>query len=462
MQGEVPFAVGTLSRRARHDLIERLNDAVHGLDIGRIRLPLRRERQSREASYDTQCSRGQANSHHAMLVGGRGHDVTGVGLGKLFLSMQGKKHPGVVYVQASRWLRSGARGWTVDLHAIHGAPMRHRCLFCDRTLGRGEDENGFPVLQAAAYDAKKGRLWAICDHCRRWNLWPIEDRSETIEALERLARDRGVPVASTANVTLLRARDVSRGGLSARRGSRELGLVRVGDAGLAERSWWRYGKELERRHAWARSAASRLSGYAYGALAVLGQTVGFAELDQKIRWDHGGLTDLHRWRQFGWAAWRGRLRCPHCESVRRALLYSTSWTVYPINHEGRFALAVPCPRCDFWTPEMGYRLEGAEAEHTLRRVLAYQHIEGASSDSIEAASHAIEASGSAQDFMHQAGDAGTSLWRMQRHHALALEIAVNEAAERRVLQRLAESYDFVWRREEALAQIIDEELTWPR
>lgn len=300
-------------------------------------------------------------------------------------------------------------------------------------------------MQAAAYDADRGRLWAICDHCRRWNLWPIEERAEIIESLERLAHDRGIPLAQTANVTLLRARD--------------LGLVRVGDAGLAERSWWRYGRELERRRAWHRSARSQFTGYVYGALTALGQAVGLADLEQKIRWDRGGLTDLHRWRRFGWAAWRGRLHCPNCDSVRRALLYSTSWTTYPVMQDGRLALAVPCPRCDFWTPQLGYRLEGEEAETTLRRILAYQHIEGATTSDIRSATHALERAGSMGTFLREVGD-GTSLWRMNRDQALALEIAINEAAEHRALQRLAESYDFVWRREEALASIIDNELTW--
>ncbi len=322
---------------------------------------------------------------------------------------------------------------------------RHRCLFCEKPMGRGIDDLGFPVVRVAAYDTEKGRLWAVCDRCRRWNLWPLEERSEIIEGLERLAYDRGVAVARTENIALLRAAD--------------LGLVRVGAAGLAERSWWRYGRELERRRAWSEGNVARLSGLVHGALAVVGNSVGLSEIDQKVRWDRSGLTDVHRWRKFGWAAWRGRMGCPNCGSVRRALLYNTTWSVHPVATPDGFDLVIPCPRCDFWDPKTSYRLKGEMAETTLRRILAYQHIEGASAEVVDAASTAIERAGTLQGFIEQVCHESASLWRMNPVHAVGLEIAVNESAERRVLRHLAREYDFVWRREEELAEITDGELT---
>ncbi len=320
-----------------------------------------------------------------------------------------------------------------------------RCLFCRKPLGKRTDPNGFPLVRAAAYDVGRGRLWAICDRCRRWNLWPIEERAEVIEGLERLARDRGVAIASTENITLLRAEEV--------------GLVRVGDAGLAERSWWRYGRELHRRRVWHDTRFSRISAYVYGALAYAGESVGLADVGQKIRWDEAGLTDILRWRRFGWAAWRGRLNCANCGSVRRALLYNNSAWIYPVATERGLAISVPCPRCDFWSPDTAYRLEGEEAETTLRRVLACRHIKGARLDTIEAAADAIEHAGSAANFMRDVGSAATSLWRLDPIRSIGLEIAVNEAAERRVLGGLAKELEFVWRREEELAGIIDRDLT---
>ena len=328
---------------------------------------------------------------------------------------------------------------------LWGTMALRRCLFCSKRLARDADDNGFPRVRATAYDVEKGRLWAICDHCRRWNLWPIEDRAEVIDAMERLAHDRGIAIASTDNITLLRAEDV--------------GLVRVGRASLAERSWWRYGRELHRRKLWHDTRVSRVSAYVYGALAYAGESVGLADVGQKIRWDEAGLTDILRWRRFGWAAWRGRLDCPNCGSVRRALLYNNSAWIYPVASPEGLALSVPCPRCDFWDPETGYRLEGEEAETTLRRVLACRHIRGASQDVVEAASDAIEDEGSTEGFIHRVADEATSLWRMDPVRSIGLEIAVNEAAERRVLAGLAKELEFVWKREEELAGIIDRELT---
>lgn len=312
-------------------------------------------------------------------------------------------------------------------------------------MGRGIDDRGFPVVKLAAFDTEKGRLWAVCDRCRRWNLWPIEERSEIIEGLERLAYDRGVTVAETANISLLRAED--------------LGLVRVGAAGLSERSWWRYGRELERRRVWANGRLAQVSGLVHGALAVAGSSLGLSDIDQKVRWDRSGLTDVHRWRRFGWAAWRGRMGCPNCGSVRLALLYNTSWSVHPVMGKAGMDLIVPCPRCDFWDPATAYRLSGEAAETTLRRVLAYQHIDGAPLAVVEQASQAIEAAGTLERFLAEVGRSNTSLWSMDRADTVGLEIAINEAAERRVLRNLAREYDFVWKREEELAEIIDGELT---
>ena len=323
---------------------------------------------------------------------------------------------------------------------------RRPCLFCDRPMGRGTDEHGFPVVRVAAYDAQRHRLWAVCDRCRRWNLWPLEDRSEVIEGMERLARDRGTPVASTQNITLLRADEAA--------------LVRVGDAGLAEKSWWRYGRELQRRRVWNQSPTFQIAGYVQGSLTVLAQSIGLADEDRKVTWDQGGLVDVLRWRRFGRAAWRGRLPCRNCGSVRRALLYDTGCFAHPVVSQAGLELRIPCPRCDFWDPEDGFRMTGPNAEATLRRLLAYHHYDGADDTSIDRAVDRIEQTGGMHALIPYQERPSRSLWSMEQSDVLALDILINEAAERRVLQNLAREYDSIWKREEELAEIIDAELTW--
>ena len=45
------------------------------------------------------------------------------------------------------------------------------------------------VGRRLAFDEWRGRLWVVCPKCARWNLAPLDDRLERIEALARVARD---------------------------------------------------------------------------------------------------------------------------------------------------------------------------------------------------------------------------------------------------------------------------------
>ena len=122
-------------------------------------------------------------------------------------------------------------------------------------------------------------------------------------------------------------------------------------------------------------------------------------------------------------------------------------------------VGVPCQRCDPWTPEKVYALHGDVAENALRRILAYQNIAGASERKIANAARAIQHAGSAGAFAADVTHRRETLWRMGSLGTVALEIALNESVERRMLDLEARSLDFLWRKEEELARIIDEELT---
>lgn len=91
----------------------------------------------------------------------------------------------------------------------------------------------FPVGRQLAFDAARGRLWVVCPRCARWNLSPLEERWEAIEACERLYR--GTPrKASTDNIGLAKL-------------SERLQLVRAGKPTNPEFAAWRYGREFQRR-----------------------------------------------------------------------------------------------------------------------------------------------------------------------------------------------------------------------
>ena len=198
----------------------------------------------------------------------------------------------------------------------------------------------------------------------------MERRWEALHELERMVRDRSHLVAETDNIALLSVG--------------ELFLIRVGKAGLAERAWWRYGRELHRRRSRFHGTRSRLTAYTFGAMAYLSDVVGLGDDDLSIVWDDAPTADILRWRRFGWAAWHGSVDCPSCNSSLKALRYDLSWWVFPrIEPDtGRTVVEVPCPRCDPWTPEKVYEIGGPEAHNVLRRVLAYQHITGATESTI--------------------------------------------------------------------------------
>src|SRR6185437_8999793 len=137
--------------------------------------------------------------------------------------------------------------------------MYAACLFCNRPLGANETFESFPVGKRFAFDPARGRLWVVCSHCERWNLTPLEERWETIEAADRLYRDARQRV-STDNIGLAKLR----GGTT---------LVRIGSALRPEFAGWRYGDQFGRRRRRQMLIAGAGIGV-LGAVVVGGATAG--------------------------------------------------------------------------------------------------------------------------------------------------------------------------------------------
>ena len=108
--------------------------------------------------------------------------------------------------------------------------MWHHCTVCSADLGENSEVEHFPVSERIAYDPERGRLWAICHRCDRWNLSPLEDRWEALEELEKLWERIAVRVTSESMAL-----------------GRTLGgmwIVRVGrDGGGSEFAFWRWGRD---------------------------------------------------------------------------------------------------------------------------------------------------------------------------------------------------------------------------
>lgn len=111
--------------------------------------------------------------------------------------------------------------------------MYSTCIFCSQLLGSNDSLETFPVGELIAFDAWKGRLWAVCPRCGRWNLAPIEERWEAVEEAERQFRGTRLRVQSE-NIGIAQLLDGTR-------------LVRVGEALPGELAAWRYGTALRQR-----------------------------------------------------------------------------------------------------------------------------------------------------------------------------------------------------------------------
>src|SRR5438132_5544235 len=106
-------------------------------------------------------------------------------------------------------------------------------MFCNNSLGANEIIAPSPIGRRLAFDAAKGRLWVVCQHCGRWNLSPLEERWEAIEDCERTFRGTFVRV-STGNIGLARLRE-------------GLELIRIGEPLRPEFAAWRYGRHFGTR-----------------------------------------------------------------------------------------------------------------------------------------------------------------------------------------------------------------------
>ncbi len=148
--------------------------------------------------------------------------------------------------------------------------MYSHCLSCNASLGTNDVIEEFPIGRRLAFDPARGRLWAICRSCDRWNLVPIEERWEAVEACERLFRSTRLRY-STANIGLA---EVSPG----------LGLVRIGSPLKPEMAAWRYGRYLQQ---WLPAAADL--GSQFGRIAD--RVVGAAAARFGLRRDY----DLGMW-----------------------------------------------------------------------------------------------------------------------------------------------------------------------
>jgi hypothetical protein len=371
--------------------------------------------------------------------------------------------------------------------------MYATCLFCSASLGTNEAIESFPVGGRIAFDAWKGRLWAVCGRCGRWNLAPIEERWEAIESAERLFADTRARVQSE-NIGICRAPDGTR-------------LVRVGKALPGELAAWRYGRQLisRRRQQFATIGGAALLGgtVVAGLPLIAGAMVPAALL-------HIGVQvhmRLHVRRQRERIVHRlGADASPTGSElmIRRRHLYDA---VLSATSSGEISVRLPTPQTmHAWKrPAAGWQAPGAEplliagadAQRLLARAMSDYNYGGAKRQEVDRALSAIEEAGGADAFARKAARSGAAITRpdrmggrrsqgyslrqiagtfrgeilpvekyrdpfnmdnrphLEKIQALALEMALNEESERTALEGELAALEAAWREAEEIAHIAD-------
>jgi hypothetical protein len=314
--------------------------------------------------------------------------------------------------------------------------MYAHCIFCKAHLGRNEVVELFPIGRRLAFDEARGRLWAVCVRCGRWNLTPIEERWEAIEQCERLFRESRRRV-STEQVGLARL-------------SEGLELVRVGAPQRPELAAWRYGRHFLRRRRRNQFEAMAPSGIALamGAVAL------------PLYWPlaiGGAAWEFHRSRRVvarvsDDAGAPIVLRPKHARDVR----------LVESDGEHGWALRMPAGggRIIERSGDEALRLAGALLPHVNRK--------GAPPALVEASVAELESAGSAEAFFRSAAvkvrkHEVWALWkpfefRLEKAPTeirLALEMAAHEESERRALEGELAQLEHAWREAEEIAGIAD-------
>ena len=330
--------------------------------------------------------------------------------------------------------------------------MYRHCIFCSADLGRNDTLEAFPVGRRIAFDAWKGRLWAVCPRCARWNLAPLEERWEAVEAAERLFREARLRVQSE-NVGLARLRDGTQ-------------VVRIGDALPGELAAWRYGRELRRRrwrYWWSTAGLVALGDV--GLLALL------------VRHHENSGVILHRLSpEESPMGAEVHIQARHLRGARL------------IGGSGADGLRLVLPRTTAllrdtasvqYVPGPCVTLEGVTAKTVLSRALVQVNRRGAPQKQLRQALELLAGAGSAQVCIERIGglvmsgqatlgfrsrfgrllmereDAATAAQPAPGVAALALEMALHEEAERRALEAELTALKACWREAEEIAEIAD-------
>ncbi len=333
--------------------------------------------------------------------------------------------------------------------------MYRACIFCSAALGTNEAIEAFPVGKSLAFDAARGRLWAVCPRCARWNLAPIEERWEAVEDAEKRFRDARLR-AQSENVGLAKLPDGTR-------------LIRIGQALPGELAAWRYGEQLVRRRRY--HLAATVAGISAATLA-LGGGVALTALSLGGAWQMYSLgSSLWRRRRDNRVVYR---RAADGDSEEVQVLHKHLEQAYLTAASAPDEIEVRIPLAErlTWRVFDGGRaayirtdplaLRGVEARLMVGRAMVRINRKGASPTLLGHATDLLASRGSGVEYARSLVEEGSAepggsqrLGGLAPAKALALEMALHEETERRALQGELAALEAAWRDAEEIAAIAD-------
>jgi hypothetical protein len=319
----------------------------------------------------------------------------------------------------------------------------------------------FPIGRRLAFDAAKGRLWVVCRRCERWNLTPLEERWEAIEACEREFAGTKLRV-STDEIGLARLRE-------------GLELVRIGAPQRPEMAAWRYGDQFGRRR--RRYLTLIGAGVAAGGIAaVAGPMMGLVSM--------GAVSPLMNLVNSGMALYRSKVvvHVPDPAGGTFRTRLADLPKVRMGTDGGDLRIRIPVSRAGWGVRSSGdvpwYRyqrgetreLVGDAAIRAAGALLPRMNQSGGSRAQVQQAVSLLEQAPSVRHLfmseataLHKHRDwtgftprGKDLLARMPAAARLALEMAAHEESERRALEGELHLLEAAWRDAEEIAHIADD------
>ena len=331
--------------------------------------------------------------------------------------------------------------------------MFSTCLYCHSALGRNEVLEEFPVGRRLAFDARRGRLWVVCRGCRNWNLSPLEERWEAVEACERLYRETPVRVSSDE----IGLATLSEG----------LDLVRIGTPLRPEFAAWRYGGRLRKRRLQLPNArASATAVLSQSAAIMVGAVAAMAgvtyTLTSSRAWKTAVVDPLERVEaRLQYDRTIAHVRTP--DGLLRPLRFS---------HIARLEIIASDDRP--WMLRVAHAqgitdLDQAQAIQVASPLLARLNTRGGTPGQVLDATRRITEAGDAERYIRSSSalrttrrakntifwDDDVGVLGLTGTERLALEIAMNEDAERAAMQGELQALEDAWRDAEEIAEIAD-------